>query len=313
MARDPLGRGPHPAERAGRRLRRGGSTCRDGRGRDARRRRIAQARRGDAPPCRRQRDLSARDRGGRPRPRHHARDSRLGSPAERGAAAPDRPGDRRRSCRRSSITDCSSARTARSSPSGTGTRPSPTSVTRGSRLRPCAPTWRSSAFLRTTCSWTARASAGSRSRRSPRCPTRSSPHPPALRSRPRGRCAGPARSSRRARSPGSSSSRVRPQCRGTRLRRSSASWSSAQASPPRSTSRERARSCASSRRWAETSASLRLALTGEPRGPELWTVVGRAAGRRGAGAGAASADVLLRGRGLGRGQAPGKPKPAARR
>ena len=55
---------------------------------------------GDAAETGRQRHLSARDRGRRPRPRHHARHPRLGSPAQRGTAAPHRAGSSAESFRR---------------------------------------------------------------------------------------------------------------------------------------------------------------------------------------------------------------------
>ena len=64
--------------------------------RRARRRRLDSARRNDARARRRHRDLPARDGRRRSRSRHHPHHPRLGSPAERGGAAADRTGARRR-------------------------------------------------------------------------------------------------------------------------------------------------------------------------------------------------------------------------
>ena len=89
-------------------------------------------------------DLSAGERRGRPRARHHARHPRCRSQVERGAAAAHRARDRRGAPRGASSSACSSVTTARSSRSDTAACRSRISAERASRRRRFARTSRSS-------------------------------------------------------------------------------------------------------------------------------------------------------------------------
>ena len=120
------------------------------------------------------RDLPARLRRRRSRARHHARDPRIGPPAERRGAAAHRACARRRAARGDPPRARPRARTGRSSRSGTGTPRSRSFARRAFLPRPCAPISTSSISPSTTSSSISLVCAGSQSMRSPPCRTRSS-------------------------------------------------------------------------------------------------------------------------------------------
>ena len=253
-------------------LRRGGRNCARERSR-ARRRRLRQARRRHAPAPGRDSDVPARHRRRRSRARDHAGAPRVRPPAERAHPAPHRAGTRRRAPRgdpprapgrrRREEAVEAARRGVRRRPAGG----------RASRAPRCAPTSRSSTSRRTTCGSIAPGSAGSRSTRSPRCRTRSSRR----RRKPRsstsralrgaqdaGRGAGDRQADPRSRAGIELPAEAGPTLeRFVELRASAGTLDEEGA---RSIVRELKAVGGDLR-------ALRLALTGAPRGPELWTVV----------------------------------------
>ena len=227
-------------------------------------------------------DLPSRERRRRHRLRDHACDPRLRPPGERGAARRAAPRARARRRPRSSTTASSSAATARSSRSGRRARRSLACARRATRQRPCAPTSRSSGCRSTTSTSISTASARSRSTCSARSTTTALAE----------RVGVPVEAA--------------PLLRGAHDLVEARALAQTVLDPPparpwtepgdaralRGAARRRFRTCSTRTRRRrvirELKAvggnlrALRVALTGQERGPELWAVLRASAARRGA-------------------------------